>query len=282
MACKEMMLASAWHEAKHVACGGRVAANGALVETDRVRLFQQPFPTCCVMALVHAQVCCSSVRKGQNAQPCAPPPSSSAADSAAAGMWEALDTVAPIKPPAEITISFTNAAVAMPVGCAARAVPALSAGPARRPAAPVAAALTRIASYQRCGGRQCERQQDSPTATAPRRQRRARSRLIAAQASSNGGSSAAGDEVVDVVVIGSGIGGLSCAGWLAKYGLKVRCNTHAAKCHEMSNNTAPHMDEVAHLLVVQRVQVQQFLERMLPTHGAHCCHCGIPSAGGGV
>lgn len=31
-----------------------------------------------------------------------------------------------------------------------------------------------------------------------------------------------GDETVDVVVIGSGIGGLSCAGWLAKYGLKVR------------------------------------------------------------
>lgn len=109
----------------------------------------------------------------------------------------------------------------MSAGCTARAVCAPPAGLAARPlAAPIAAWRVRSA-HPRSGRRQWELQQQGPT-TAGRRRRQAQGSSAAAAQASSSSSSAAGDETVDVVVIGSGIGGLSCAGWLAKYGLKVR------------------------------------------------------------
>ncbi|KAL4428146.1 hypothetical protein ABPG75_002235 [Micractinium tetrahymenae] len=73
------------------------------------------------------------------------------------------------------------------------------------------------------------KQQQARRQHAGWRQRRQRLVAIAAATSSAGSAAAPAEDVeeVDVVVIGSGIGGLSCAGLLAKYGKSVLvCESH--------------------------------------------------------
>lgn len=144
----------------------------------------------------------------------------------------ASECPAPIGTLRDILIQLTNTSKAMPAGCVARAAWAPSAGPAPRPAACSIAAQRSPAAHQTGSRQRWEREQQGPAAAAGRRRHAAAGgRAVAAQASSSS-SSAAGDEAVDVVVIGSGIGGLSCAGWLAKYGLKVRGANGRAACSE--------------------------------------------------
>ena len=118
----------------------------------------------------------------------------------------------------------------MPAGC----VP-FPAATASRPRVDCAAAWQppvsrggqqREQTLQQQQRRQQQQQQQQATGGGRRQQRRRLAASRAAPSATAAGGATDVDEV-DVVVIGSGIGGLSCAGLLAKYGLRVVvCESH--------------------------------------------------------
>ena len=103
----------------------------------------------------------------------------------------------------------------MPAGCTELGRACAAGTPAVRPR------TDRPIAWQPSNAPWAARRREQRWQEAGTGQRWGRDELCTAAASASSTSTPESLEEVDVVVIGSGIGGLSCAGLLAKYGLKV-------------------------------------------------------------